>query len=122
MNEDVFWKILDEILAFGEFVVAVPNSAGSANIVGKISVGRDGREKVIEKSSCHCHVHLEPEKIASFSFTFVDAGYGDEPCCELLTAQNEKVLRLYLRESRDFAGEKFAEFSYKNSDFVKGVW
>ena len=36
MNKDNFWEVLDEILSFGEFVVAVPNSAASANIVGKI--------------------------------------------------------------------------------------
>lgn len=71
MNEDVFWWILDEILSFGEFIVAVPNAAASANIVGKISIGRDGKDKVIDKDVCRCHVHLEPEKISQFSFTFI---------------------------------------------------
>lgn len=122
MNEDTFWKILDEVLDFGEFVVAVPNEVASANIVGKISIGRDGREKVIDKDACHCHVHLEPEKIARFSFTFIDPGFGEEPCIELKTPQDETVLRLYLRGSMETASNKFAEFSFANSEFVKGSW
>jgi hypothetical protein len=67
VNENIFWKSLDEILAFGEFIIAVPNIGASAN-----SVGRDGREKKIEKDSCHCHIHLQPEKIGFFLFTFID--------------------------------------------------
>ena len=122
MNEKLFWQILDEVLGFGEFVVAVPNLAASANIVGRISIGRDGREKVLDKDVCHCHVHLEPEKIGYFSFTFIDAGFGDEPCCEILTPQDETILRLYLRAGKDLASEKFAEFSHRDSENVKGVW
>lgn len=122
MDEKRFWQILDEILGFGEFVVAVPNRAASANIVGRISVGRDGRETVLDKDACHCHVHLEPEKIAIFSFTFVDPGFGEEPCIELQTPQNETVLRLYLRAGKKKASEMFDGFFYKNSEFVEGVW
>jgi putative heme iron utilization protein len=122
VKEDVFWEILDEILGFGEFVAAVPNEGASANIVGKISIGKDGREKVIDKDSCHCHVHLKPEKINRFCFTFIDAGFGKEPCCELLTPQDDIVLRLYLREDKETAKEKFAEFIYEDSLFVKGSW
>ena len=122
MNEKDFWHILDDILCFGEFVVAVPNEAASANIVGIISIGRDGREKVIDKDVCHCHVHLNPEKVAYFSFTFVDVGFGKEPCVELKTPQDETVLRLYLRADKETAIDKFAEFPYINSEFVKGTW
>jgi hypothetical protein len=122
VNENTFWEILDEILNFGEFVVAVPNGAASANIVGKISIGKDGREIVIEKDVCHCHVHLEPEKISQFSFTYINVGFGDEPCCELKTPQDETVLRLYLRGSKEKGIEKFVEFSHKDSEFVKGKW
>ena len=122
MSEETFWEILDEVLNFGEFVVAVPNSAASANIVGKISVGRDGKERVIDKDACHCHVHLEPEKIAQFSFTFIDPGFGEEPCVELKTPQDETVLRLYLRGNKQMASEKFLEFSFADSKFVKGSW
>lgn len=122
MDEATFWEILDEILSFGEFIVAVQNSAASANIVGKISVGKDGKERVIDKDTCHCHVHLEPEKINRFSFTFIDAGFGDEPACELKTPQDETVLRLYLRGSKESGSMKFAAFSYKDSEFVNGNW
>jgi len=122
VDETIFWKALDEILDFGEFVVAVPNSAASANIVGKISVGRDGKERVIDKDACHCHVHLEPEKISEFSFTHIDVGFGKEPCCELKTPQDETVLRLYLRGSEKLRSEKFSGFSFKNAEFVKGEW
>lgn len=122
MDEKRFWQILDEILGFGEFVVAVPNRAASANIVGRISVGRDGRETVLDKDVCHCHVHLKPEKIAIFSFTYVDPGFGEEPCIELKTPQDETVLRLYLRAGKAKASEMFDGFSYKNSEFIAGVW
>lgn len=122
MNKDTFWKILDDILNFGEFVVAVPNAAASANIVGKISIGRDGNERVIDKDACHCHIHLEPENIAYFSFTFIDVGFGEEPCIELKTHEEETSLRLYLRAEREKARDVFAEFPYLNSDFVKGSW
>ncbi len=122
MDEATFWEILDEILNFGEFIVAVPNVGASANIVGKISIGRDGREKVIDKDACHCHVHLEPERISRFSFTFIDAGFGDEPACELKTPQDETVLRLYLRGSKEIGSKKFAGFSHKDSEFVNGNW
>lgn len=122
MDEKIFWEILDEILDFGEFIVAVPNVGASANIVGKISIGRDGREKVIEKDACQCHVHLESQKISQISFTYINAGFGDEPACELKTPQDETVLRLYLRGSKEFAQEKFVEFSCKDSEFIKGSW
>ena len=122
MNEDTFWKILDDIFCFGEFVVAVPNIAVSANIVGSISIGKDGNERVIDKDACHCHVHLKPEKIAYFFFTFVDAGFGEEPCIELKTPQDKTVLRLYLRGDREKAMMEFAEFPSANSEFVKGSW
>ena len=122
MDEDTFWEILEEILDFGEFIVAVANEAASANIVGRISVGRDGREKVIDKDLCHCHVHLKPEKIARFSFTYIDAGYGEEPCCELKMPPDETVLRLYLRADKETAAEKFAGFSFGDAEFVEGQW
>jgi hypothetical protein len=122
VDENKFWQILDAILSFGEFVLAVPNAAASANIVGRVSIGRDGREKVLDKDICHCHVHLEPEKIGYFSFTFIDAGYGDEPCCELKTPQNETVLRLYLCGNKEMGSEKFAGFSHEDSEFVEGNW
>lgn len=122
MEADVFWEVLDEILDFGEIIVAVPNVGASANIVGKISIGRDGRERVIDKEVCHCHVHLKPEKISQFYFTFADAGFGFEPACELKTPQDETVLRLYLRESKKTASEKFKGFSHKDSEFVRGNW
>ncbi len=109
-------------MSFGESTIAVPNARASANIVCKISIARDGREKVIEKDSCHCHVHLEHEKISQFSFVFIDVGFGDEPCCELKTSKDETFLKLYLRGSVDISKEKFAEFSYKDSEFVKGSW
>lgn len=122
MNKDIFWNILGDILNFGEFIIAIPNAAVSANIVGKISVGRDGREIVIEKEACHCHVHLEPAKISHFTFTYIDTGFGKEPCCELITSQNETVLRLYLRGNSAEAKIAFAEFAYAHNEFVKGVW
>ncbi len=115
--------MLGEILAFGDFIVAVTNSGASANIVGKISVGKDGGEIVIEKDDCRCHVHLQPEKIACFLFIYKNAGYGDEPCCELLTPQDEVVLRLYYRGGD--ADEKFASFQSRhseNTDLIKGIW
>lgn len=122
MNEAIFWNILEEILGFGEFIIAVPNSAASANIVGKLSVAHDSKEKVIEKDSCHCHVHLEPEKVSKFSFIYIDAGYGKEPCCELKTSLDEAILRFYLRENTKIANDRFTGFSHNDSEFVEGEW
>ena len=122
MDESTFWEVLDEILTFGEFVVAVPNSAASANLVGKVGIGRDGGEIVIDKDPCHCHVHLEPKKIVRFAFTEFDVGFGPEPCCELKTPQDETVLRLYLRGSADSARGAFSRFSHKDAEFVSGSW
>jgi len=122
MSDNIFWAILDEILGLGEFIVAVPNSAASANIVGKISIARDGHEKVIDKEACHCHVHLEPEKINSFLFTLVDVGFGEEPCCELKTLRDETIVRLYFRGNKALGKEKFDGFSHKDSEFVEGSW
>ncbi|NNE98519.1 MAG: hypothetical protein HKN25_05800, partial [Pyrinomonadaceae bacterium] len=87
-----------------------------------ISVGRDGHERVIEKDACHCHVHLERKKITRFSFTYIDAGFGKEPCCELKTPQDETVLRLYLRGDAKHGRKKFEGFSHKDAEFVEGNW
>ena len=114
--------MLDEILAFGEFIVAVPNAAASANIVGKISIGRDGRETGFGQKRLPLPRSSRTRKGRLFSFTFIDAGYGKEPCCELKTPQDETILRLYLRGNKETASEQFAEFSHKDSEFIKGSW
>ncbi|MBA3323206.1 MAG: hypothetical protein H0T45_17425, partial [Pyrinomonadaceae bacterium] len=46
MEDKVFWDLLEDACEMGKFIVAVPNSAASANIVGKIELGRDGSERV----------------------------------------------------------------------------
>ena len=123
MEETLFWKLLQEIVEMGDFVVAVSSNSASANIVGRMKIGDNGGEKVLEKEKCHCHIHLYPEKISSFSFTYRDVGYGAEPCCEFLTTEQQVALRLYYH-GRD-AEKKFKEFVDKNRDNIgvlKGSW
>jgi hypothetical protein len=123
MEEQLFWRLLDDICDMGKFIAAVPNSGASANIVGRIQPGYDGDERVIEKKSCHCHVHLYPEQIVRFSFIYRDAGYGPEPCLELLDAKGDPTLRLYYHGSDP--AEKFKRFTEKHADhssLFDGSW
>ncbi|HEX5709352.1 MAG TPA: hypothetical protein VFX96_18770 [Pyrinomonadaceae bacterium] len=124
MEEKVFWELLGAACRMGRFVAAVPNAAASANIVGKLEVGEDGGEAVLQRRKRpSAHVHFRPEAIAEFAFTFVDPGFGAQPCLELRTREGAAVLRLYYqgkRAARRF--EEFAERTRAHGEFVKGNW
>jgi hypothetical protein len=123
MKEQIFWRLLGEITEMGDFIAAVPNGTASANIVGHLRPGRDGGEKVLEKEKCHCHIHLKPENVARFNFTYLDAGFGSEPCVEVLTHKNEAILKLYYCGGS--VQRKFQNFTERNAgeaEFISGNW
>jgi hypothetical protein len=102
----------------------VPNAAASANIVGKLELGKDGDETVLQrKKRPSAHVHFRPEAIKEFAFTFVDPGFGAQPCLELRTRDGAAAVRLYYqgkKAARRF--EEFAERTRAHAEFVKGTW
>ncbi len=124
MEEKVFWELLDAACRMGRFVAAVPNAAASANIVGKLEVGEDGGETVLQRRKRpSAHVHFRPEAIAEFAFTFVDPGSGAQPCVELRTREGEPALRLYYQGKKaERRFERFAERTRAHAAYVTGTW
>lgn len=124
MEETVFWELLEGACDIGKFVVAAPNSAASANIVGKLRLGFDGGQRVLEKKKCsECHVHFKPELISQFAFIYLNVGHGIEPCLEIRSHEGQPILRLYYQGKR--ADEKYDEFMRNNSHheaFITGSW
>ena len=124
MDETVFWELLGRACEMGKFVVAVPNSAASANIVGRIQLGYDGEQRVLQKKKCpECHVHFKPEEITEFAFIHLDPGYGAEPCLELRSTAGRPVLRLYYRGKK--AVKRYDEFmkeSAHHEAYISGGW
>jgi hypothetical protein len=122
MNESIFWKIMERICEMGDFIVATGKDGASANIKGKFTVGVDGKEKVIENIH-HDHIHLYPEQLSKFNFTYIDVGYGKEPCIEIINKKNETALKLFY-----FGGSKKEKFEKFLSDFkeykhlITGKW
>lgn len=122
VDEKTFWQILEKICTIGNFIVATGKDGASANLKGKFNVGWDGHEKVIENSS-HDHVHLYPEKIIRFNFTYINAGYGDEPCIEIINVKDEAALRLFYQGGN--APEKYNSIvqSFPDSKTLfSGTW
>ncbi|MDQ3649760.1 MAG: hypothetical protein M3458_05655 [Acidobacteriota bacterium] len=124
MEDKVFWDLLEDACEMGKFIVAVPNSAASANIVGKIELGRDGNERVLQKRNRpNYHVHFKLEMISEFAFVHLDTGHGLEPCLEVRSTEGQPVLRLYYKGKR--ATGRYDKFMGKNSEhaaFVNGSW
>ena len=122
MNEIIFWKIMENICQMGDFIVATGKDGASANIKGKFIVGVDGKEKVIENTH-HDHIHLYPEQLSKFNFTYINAGYGDEPCIEIINKKNETALKLFY-----FGGSKKEKFEKLLLEFkeykhlITGQW
>ena len=117
MDERLFWDILCEVCGFGRLIAAVGDEAAMANIVGRFTVARKGADGLIERSDCGDHIHLKPPLIAAFNFIERDAGYGPEPCVELLAEDGRPVLRLYL-QGRD-AGAKLRALAACHQDARK---
>ena len=101
MDADLFWTLLDDLSGLGKLVAAVPSDGASANLVGRLRLGRDGGERVLERPECRCHIHLQPERVHSFRFTLRDPGFGPEPCVEALTAEGHLAMRLYYLGEED---------------------
>jgi len=124
MEEQVFWSLLERVCRMGKFVTAVPNSAASANIVGEMEPGFDGGERVLQKKGePGSHVHFNIDKISEFAFTFVDPGFGPEPCLELRTKEGAPALRLYYQgEEADKRFEEFLEQNVERRAWISGSW
>lgn len=124
MEARIFWELLEDACEMGKFVVAVPNSAASANIVGKIEVGRDGSERVLQKRNRpNYHVHFKPEMISEFAFVHLDTGHGLEPCLEVRSTEGQPVLRLYYK-GKGAAGryDRFMQKNSRHEAFITGSW
>lgn len=108
----------------GRFVAAVPNAAASANIVGKLEIGKDGGETVLQrKGRPSSHIHFRPEAISEFAFTFVDPGFGAQPCLELRTRDGAAALRLYYQGKKvEQRFSQFMERAAEHAGFVTGTW
>ncbi|MGH9901331.1 MAG: hypothetical protein ACRD68_05845 [Pyrinomonadaceae bacterium] len=125
MDETVFWDLLGSACRMGRFVAAVPNAAAAANIVGKLELGRDGAERVLQKKNRPgSHIHFRPERIAEFAFVHLDPGPGPEPCLELRTAEGHAVLRLYYQGRRPAVGryDEFVARHPEHKGFITGSW
>lgn len=124
MDATIFWELLGQACGMGKFVAAIPNSAASANIVGKLRLGTDGDERVLEqKKHPECHVHFRPEQVAEFAFVHLDVGYGAEPCLEVRSTEGVPVLRLYYQGKK--AVRRYDEFMRNNAQhesFITGSW
>jgi hypothetical protein len=123
MDERLFWDLLGEVCGFGRFVAAAGGEAASVNIVGRLIVAREGADGLVERADCGDHVHLKPALIAAFNFIERDAGYGPEPCVELLTADGVPALQLYLHGGD--AASAFRTFAARHqdaADVIRGAW
>lgn len=123
MNAETFWLLMADICRLGEFIVATGVSGASANIVGEFRVSHDGVENIIEKKECGDHVHLYGDQIKTFKFGYRDAGYGAEPCLELINLGGQVCLRLYFRGTG--AKENYNQFIEKHNqhrELFSGEW
>ncbi len=124
MDATIFWDLLEQACEMGKFVAAVPNSAASANIVGKLRLGKDGDERVLQKKKHpECHVHFRPEQIAEFAFVYLNTGFGTEPCLEVRSTAGVPVLRLYYQGKK--VERRYDEFMRNNSPheaLITGSW
>ena len=124
MDATIFWELLEQACEMGKFVAAIPNSAASANIVGKLRLGKDGDERVLQlKKHPECHVHFRPQQIAEFAFVYLNVGFGTEPCLEVRSTDGVPVLRLYYQGKKP--ERRYDEFMRDNSAheaYITGTW
>ena len=124
MDAEVFWTLLGEACRMGRFVAAVPNAGASANIVGKLELGQDGGQPVLQKKKRpNSHVHFKPERIADFAFVYLDPGTGPEPCIEVRSDGGQPVLRLYYQGRKPARRyDEFMRACAEHEQFVTGSW
>lgn len=124
MDAEVFWTLLEEACQMGRFMLTVPNPAASANIVGKLELGSDGDERVLQKrKKPAAHVHFKPEAVTQFAFVYLDLGDGPEPCLEVRGEGGLPVLRLYYRGKKPARRyDDFMRASAGHEEFVTGSW
>lgn len=124
MDAEVFWNLLEEACRMGRFMAAVPNPAASANIVGKLEVGADGDERVLQKRKRpNSHVHFKPEAVTQFAFVYYDLGEGPAPCLEVRADGGLAVLRLYYQGKKPARRyDEFMRAAAGHEEFVTGTW
>ncbi|HEV2761686.1 MAG TPA: hypothetical protein VGV38_01730 [Pyrinomonadaceae bacterium] len=124
MDAEVFWTLLGEACRMGRFVATVPNVGASANIVGKLELGEDGGEKVLQKRKRpNSHVHFKPELVSQFAFVYLDPGYGPEPCLEVRADGGQPVLRLYYQGHKPARRyDDFMRACAEHEQYVTGSW
>ncbi|HEY7182058.1 MAG TPA: hypothetical protein VIC84_11595 [Blastocatellia bacterium] len=123
MDAELFWRLISDVCKLGEFIASTGTGGASANIVGKLQVGYDGSEMVIQRTGCDDHIHCQPDQIAWFKFGHCDIGYGAEPCLELINQENQVCLKFYYRGGE--AGRKYRQFIERHRRYGKlfaGEW
>ena len=108
----------------GRFVATVPNAGASANIVGKLELGEDGGEQVLQKKKRpNSHVHFKPDVVTEFAFVYLDPGYGPEPCIEVRADGGQPVLRLYYQGHKPARRyDHFMRACAEHERYVSGSW
>ena len=123
MDAGLFWRLISDVCKLGEFIASTGTGGASANIVGKLQVGYDGSEMVIQRTGCDDHIHCQPDQIAGFKFGHCDIGYGAEPCLELINQENQVCLKFYYQGSE--AERKYRQFVERHRRYGKlfaGEW
>jgi hypothetical protein len=123
MDAGLFWELIADICKLGEFIATTGTGGVSANMVGKLQVGYDGSETVIQRTCCDDHIHCHPDQITAFRFGYCDLGYGGEPCVELINQDNQICLRFYYRGTD--AIPKFSQFFERHRRHINlfvGEW
>ncbi|MBI2053577.1 MAG: hypothetical protein HYT41_02445 [Candidatus Sungbacteria bacterium] len=95
-------EVLEKLHALGKAVIAVRDKYASANIVGIVWLGLDGRDLVIRgdggpEGECSCHVHVMWSKVVDCVLRLEDVtnGLGPEPVIYLVTDVGEIMLRIF---------------------------
>ena len=123
MDAELFWRLISDVCKLGEFIASTGTSGASANIVGKLQVGYDASEMVIQRTGCDDHIHCQPDQITGFKFGHCDIGYGAEPCLELINQENQVCLKFHYRGSE--AERKYRQFVERHRRYGKlfaGEW
>lgn len=121
MDYDSFWSLISDLAELGPFICAVPSEGGgSANLLGEFEVRHDGRENVFHVKDNKDHVHLKPEHFVKLSFSYFDAGYGDEPLVTVMGEFGKPMMKLYHIGGN--AREHFRTFAAKHTQVIEGEW
>ena len=88
-------KVLAMLKSLGKAIVAVRSDAGSVNLIGTISIGRDGGEPVLSIGGCQCHIHMNWDKLVKIVIEEADVGYGSEGVVRFMDTQGNLIFSAY---------------------------